>query len=161
VGGNQSNTVIPPGVAVFVVHASENAVNTQLQIGDVRYNDFVRPLSAAGSRLNFVAQGYPLDATPSVLNMTTANGFTGKFSAGSASQIQDWIADTTLNATGYSVSYLLPGSSGWTQSGVGGSVTDNTLFQHDRGAFVLVTADKNNWTHPQRWSPLPWVQPAP
>ncbi|MES2709905.1 MAG: hypothetical protein V4726_25130 [Verrucomicrobiota bacterium] len=159
-GGNVDNKVIAPGVGVFVVHAVTDDSNVQLQIGDVRYNGFKRPLPlpADTSGLNFVAQGYPMDASPAGLLMTTAKGFMGSNSSGSASQIQIWEGDGTVNAAGYNIG-ILRTNSVWRSIAPATDVTGFRLFKADRAAFVLVRQANAAWTHPLLWNPAPWIQP--
>ncbi|MES2709712.1 MAG: hypothetical protein V4726_24145 [Verrucomicrobiota bacterium] len=161
-GGNVNNKVIAPGVGVFVVHAVTNDSNVQLQIGDVRYNDFKRPLTlpAGTTGLNLVAQGYPMDASPSGLLMTTSNVFTGSNTSGSATQIQLWDGDSTVNAAGYNIN-ILRSNNTWRSITPSADVTLTSLFKADRSAFVLVRQANAAWTHSLLWNPAPWIQPAP
>jgi hypothetical protein len=156
---SRDSTVIPPGVAVFVVHANTNGSNTMLQVGDVRYNDFVRPLVRGSTGLNFVANGYSLDATPAALGMTEGNGFISGSSVGSATQILNWNGDTTVNATGFATNFLLDLDGSWRSQGTLANTTNVGLFRHCRGTIVKVLADNLNWKHARPWNPQPWVQP--
>lgn len=152
---NANATVIPPGAAVFVVHANPDAVNQVLQLGSVRYNDFVCPLPQG---LNFVTSGFPVDGSPASLGMTAANGFTSSFSPGSASQIQLWNGDASLNATGYVTAYLA-GSAWRVQGSPGVNLTSTNIFLTARGAFLEIRSSNPLWTHTLPYNPAPWVQP--
>lgn len=162
--GSQNGLIVPPGTGMMVVHANPNDVNEMLQFGDLRYNDFKRPLYLGSTGLNFTALGYPFDATPNQLNMTIPNGFIASSTVGSSTQILNWSGDTVVNSTGWTTNYLLPFSANgsWrTQGNLTNSTNNSFLFKHARATHVDVQQDKTDWTHIRPWDPAPWVQPAP
>jgi uncharacterized repeat protein (TIGR01451 family) len=155
---SQNAKIIPPGVGVFANHKTPNDINTVIQLGEVRYNDFIRPLVLGSTGLNIVANGYPLDASPSSQGMTIANNFVSSVSSGSATQILSWNGDTKANNAGYSTRYLHSTGS-WRSSFGFVDVTNNALFKAGRATFVDMPADKADWKITQPWNAAPWVQP--
>jgi hypothetical protein len=153
--------VIAPGTGMMVVHAGPADTNELLAIGDLRYNDFRRPVALGTTGLNFTALGHPFDATPASLGMMEADGFVSNDSPGSATQILNWLGDTTANANGWTTSFLYTPTS-WRRVGNLSQVMNNaTLFRHCRATHVDVQVDNPDWTHQLPWLPAPWTQPAP
>jgi uncharacterized repeat protein (TIGR01451 family) len=160
--GSQNGLIVAPGTGMLVVHASPAKTNAILEIGDLRYNNFRRPLALGSTGLNFMALGYPFDSTPAQLSMTIPNGFIANAATGSASQILNWVGDTTPNTSGWTTNYLLPtdASGSWrTQGNLGNITTTSPLFRYNRSAHVDVQVGKANWFHPRPWDPAPWYQP--
>ncbi len=156
---SRNSKVIPPGEAVFVVHATPADTNAMLQIGEVRYNDFVRPLTEGATGQNFVALGFPLHDTPAGLSMNATNGFPSSSTPGSATQILNWVGDNAAGTTGFTTNFELANGAWRTQGNLSNNTTNSELFLRDRGTFVDVQNDKTDWTHVLPWNPAPWVQP--
>ena len=158
---SQNPLIIAPGTGMMVVHANPTDLNELLSLGELRYNDFRRPVKLGTTGLNFMALGYPFDASPASLDMTTGNGFIASSTVGSASQTLNWIADTTINAVGWTSNFY-HSDGNWRTQGTPDNITsDSPLFSHCRSAHVKVQADQLEWTHLLPWNPAPWVQPAP
>jgi hypothetical protein len=160
-GSDQGGTILAPGHGVFIVKSDPDAPRAVLQIGEVRYNDFIRPLRATGSGLELATPGYPFGAAPAALGMSTAKGFIGSASPGSSTQVQQWQGDSVINANGYDVGFL-HASDIWLGSGTSGTpavINQSELFRAGRGTFVKVVVPKIDWTHPMPWVPAPWSQP--
>ena len=158
--GSQNGLVISPGTGMLVVHANPADTNEMLAFGDLRYNDFRRPVKLGTSGLNLTALGFPFDESPGSLNMTVANGFLSAVSPGSSTQILNWVGDTVPNTTGWSTNFQLFAGDWRTQGNVAVSTTNSPLFRHSRAAHVDVQVDQLNWTHTLPWNAVPWVQPA-
>ncbi|MBT8044477.1 MAG: hypothetical protein KJO79_05950, partial [Verrucomicrobiae bacterium] len=157
---SRNGLVIAPGTGMMVVHANPNDVNEMLAFGDLRYNDFKKPLRMGSKGLNFMALGYPFDASPASLGMEESNGFVRASSPGSATQILDWLGDTTTNTTGWGTNFLLTSTVWYTQGDLSQQSTHLPLFRACRSTFVLVRQDNLAWTHALPWQTAPWVQPA-
>ncbi|MGL5018515.1 MAG: hypothetical protein ACRDBP_10295, partial [Luteolibacter sp.] len=158
--GTRNGLLIAPGTGMMVVHTNPSETNELLAIGDLRYNDFRRPLKRGSNGLNFMDLGYPFDASPASLNMTVANGFVSSSTPNVATQIQNWLGDTTPNSEGWTTNFLLTGTSWRTQGTLTQITTNSLLFEHCRSNFVLVQINNLGWTHALPWLTAPWVQPA-
>jgi len=110
---NQGAVVIPPGQGVLFHNNLDNPSNSPspspfviLNYGEVRMNEFVRPL-AAGK--NLVGGGYPMAQSATGTDsrqMTLANGFFGSLDAATANSFQIYNADTTFGSTDQTTYYL-------------------------------------------------------
>ena len=101
-------TVIPPGQGMFF--NNRHAVTSIFAYGEVRENQFKRPL-AAGS--NLVGGGYPLDQSANGTRgrgMNLATGFFGSRDFKTADSIFVWKGDTIIGAPGFESYYLLSGA---------------------------------------------------
>lgn len=157
---SQNGLIIAPGTGMLVVHAAPNDVNEILQFGDLRYNDFRRPLALGTTGLNFTSLGFPFDNTPAGLDMTIPNGFVGSTAAGSSSQILNLAGDTVVNTTGWTTSFLLSLGGDWrSQQNVAVITSNSPLFRIARAAQVDVQQDKLDWKHILPWDVTPWSQP--
>ncbi len=132
---DQGAAVIAPGQGMFFNNRA--AATSILAYGEVRANDFVRPL-AAGS--NLVAGGYPIDQPPSGTagrGMTVAAGFFGSRDIATADSFYIWQGDSTGGATGYDTYFLnnnaprLPAVIKWVKVG------DATLLPRDAELLLL------------------------
>ncbi len=156
---SRNSQVIAPGIGMMIVHTNLGDTNELLTVGDLRYNDFRRPLKLGARGLNFMDLGYPFAASPASLNMTEANGFVRFSSPNAATQIQNWLGDTTPNTQGWTTNFLLLPTSWHTQGNLTQNTTNALLFKDCRSNFVLVRKDNLSWTHPLPWILAPWVQP--
>jgi hypothetical protein len=156
---SQDGFIIAPGVGMLVLHANPADTNEILEIGEVRYNDFRRPVALGTTGLNFASLGFPVDASPASLGMTVENGFVAATSVGNSTQILNWVGDTSFNVPGWATNFQLF-SSNWRTQGALATVTTNApLFRRSRANQVDVQANQLDWTHPLPWDPAPWVQP--
>lgn len=131
-----NKTPIPPGTGVFI--SKKTSPVDILSTGTVRQNDFSAPYAAG---LQLQAPGFPLDASPSSIGGTAANGWTGNNSAASADQIQIYNPSTA----GYESYFLRADGTTWRKVGTVTTVTSDLLMTSSRGYFVSrQTADNNN-----------------
>ena len=169
--GVGASRVIRPGDAFYVNPAGGQV--TLLHVGAVRENPLVRRLRAGW---NFVGNPWPVDRhaapdqpgvspdSPRIvpdLGMTTANGFTGDLSIGSADKIQLWSADQSENfgVEGYTGYYFLEGDlsslglgmrSHWTAVRVPDLSDQNTMpvLMKGRGMFLNLQSPIDHWIIP-------------
>ncbi len=155
---DQGSTVIPPGQGLFF--NNRNLVTSILAYGEVRGNDFVRPL-AAGS--NLVGGGYPVNQSANGAGgraMSPGTGFFGSRDFKTADSVFVWKADSVTTASGYDTYFLLnnapslPSVIRWVRHG------DTALLPRDsellllgnRSAFVRSAS-----ANPTHTTPLPWA----
>ncbi len=147
-------TVIPPGQGLFVNKRS--AATSILVYGEVRENDFIRPL-CSGS--NLVGGGYPIDQSANGTggrDMNLASLFFATRDFKSADSIFIWKGDAVAGASGYDTYYLLTGSPAkWVKVGdIGLTSRDaESLLIGDRSAFIRVRDDLHSYTIPSPWTP--------
>ncbi|RME69730.1 MAG: hypothetical protein D6781_07965 [Verrucomicrobia bacterium] len=82
--GNFDDTIIPTGTGMFLNRRSDSADAVLTQLGAVRTNDFVMPLSEG---YNLVASPFPAASSPADLQMNSANGFASAATADRADRI--------------------------------------------------------------------------
>ena len=102
---DQGNAVIPPGQGMFF--NNRTAATSILAYGEVRENDFIRPLAAGN---NLVGGGYPVDQSATGAHgraMNLAAGFFGSRDFKTADSFFVWNADATIGAPGYGTYFLL------------------------------------------------------
>ncbi len=153
---DQGLTVIPPGQGLFFdKHTSAASV---LAYGEIRANDFIRPL-AQGTSL--VAGGYPLDqsaAGSGSRQMTPVGGFFGSRDLATADTFYLWNGDGTAGTTGYA-SYFLNVSSGnpgkWVKVGDASLLSRNAeiLMPGNRSVSIRAKNAVNSYTIPNPWTP--------
>jgi len=105
---DQGATVIEPGQGMFF--NNRTSVTSILAYGEVRENDFIRPIAAGN---NLVGGGYPVDQSATGARsrqMSLAAGFFGSRDFKTADSFFVWKADTTVGATGYDTYFLLNGA---------------------------------------------------
>jgi large repetitive protein len=156
---DQGATVIPPGWGTFF--NNRTAVTSLLAYGEVRTNDFRRPLDIGN---NLVGGGYPLDqsaAGPGGRAMTLATGFFGSRDFKTADTIFLWNKDANAASSGYSTYFLLngapvfPGLLNWAKVG------DNTAASRDaevillgnRAVFARSKNGLDSYVSPSPWTP--------
>lgn len=151
-------TVLPPGYGVFF--NNRTAVTSILAYGEVRENDFTRPLDRGS---NLVASGYPLDQSPSGTTgreMTLAQGVFGSRDAATADSIFVWNGDANAGASGYTTYFLnynpartVPTK--WARIGDPSlSPRDIEKFMHgNRSAFISSKNGVDGYTVPSPWTP--------
>jgi hypothetical protein len=127
-----NKTVIAPGTGVML--RKTGAASEVVNLGNVRVNDFARPLKTG---LQLVAPPYPVAYSPSSLGATAANGWTGNNLPGSADQL--W---TFNSATGAFVQYFLRGDGvTWRQVGLTTDVSASQLFGSSSAFMVSRKTD--------------------
>ncbi len=128
-----------------------------LSYGEVRENDFVRPLAAGH---NLVAGGYPVAASPSSRRLTLAAGLFGSLDFKTADSIFLWKPDEDPAAKGYETYWLASGAPAqpaflrWVRIGDASATPrdDENLLPMNRSAFIR-TKDP----HPDHRTPAPWT----
>jgi len=153
---DQANTVIAPGHGMFVTKRGIAA--PLLACGEVRANNFMRPLCAG---LNLVGGGYPIiqSATgPGSRQMDVAHGFFGSTDHLTADSFSVWKGDALPGASGYDSYYLYnPGTAPkWVKTGDATLAAHDAelLFLGDRSVLVQVKNDVHGYTIPNQ-SPVP------
>ncbi|MES2440976.1 MAG: SdrD B-like domain-containing protein [Verrucomicrobiota bacterium] len=155
---DQAATVLPPGQGVFFNNRA--AATSILSYGEVRENDFIRPL-AAGS--NLIAGGYPIDQSPAAANgraMTVVRGFFGSRDIATADSIYIWKGDTTAGDSSYTTYFLnnqAPSSSliKWVKIGDASLLSRDaeTLLPGNRSSFLRSKNGLHGYTTPSPWNP--------
>lgn len=156
---NQGSTIIPPGQGMFF--NNRHSATSILAYGEIRPNDFVRPL-AAGS--NLVGGGYPLDQSASGTAgraMNLAAGFFGSLDFKTADAFFVWNADATIGAGGYNTYFLLNGAPvqpslvRWVKTGDSSLLArDSTLLLlGNRSVFLRAKNPLPGYTVPSPWAP--------
>ncbi len=153
---DQSAAVLPPGQGLFV-NKRQTAIAI-LAYGEVRANDFIRPL-AAGS--NLVGGGYPLDQSAAGRAMVASGGFFGSRDFATADSFFVWKADATIGENGYSTYFLnnnaprLPSVIKWVKVGDAGLlIRDNeNLLLGNRSVFLRSKDGLSGYTIPNPWTP--------
>ncbi len=154
---DQGSVVIPPGQGVFFYNRT--LATTVLQYGEIRDNDFVRPLMDGD---NLVGGGYPLDQSATGLNGRAMDaGFTGTLDFKTADSFYLWRKDGEgPTARGYHSHFRVDGSPynpslvRWAE--IGDSVLtdrgDALLFLKSHAVFVRSQAGFDAYTMPLPWS---------
>ncbi len=161
--GDQAATVLPPGQGMFVLKRATKA--TLFAYGEVRANDFVRPL-CAGS--NLVGGGFPIDQSATgtgsramTLAVSPASGFFGSRDLRTADTFYVWKRDTVTSASGYDSYYLLnrdtvvPAQIKWVKVGdVKLTARDaEPLLSSEGSVFIRMKNDLHSYTIPCPWNP--------
>ncbi|RYF41330.1 MAG: hypothetical protein EOO38_20820 [Cytophagaceae bacterium] len=151
-------TVLPPGYGVFF--NNRTAVTSILAYGEVRANNFVRPLDPGS---NLVASGYPVDQSPlgvSGREMTRAQGFFGSRDFATADSILLWNGDAIAGANGYSTYFLSYNSARgtpakWVKAGDSSLLArDSEKVMHgNRSVFISSKNGITGYTVPKPWTP--------
>ena len=152
-------SVLPPGQGMFFNR--RGPAGTLQAIGEVRPNDFIRPLAAGAS---LVGGGHPVDQSatgPNGRAMTRAQGFLGSRNFKTADRFLLWKGDAPVPGRGYDSYFLLDGAPiqptliQWTRVADTGLQAQGAavLFLSNRSAFIEVAADHFNYTVPAPWTP--------
>ncbi len=153
---DQGAIVLAPGQGLFF--NNQTSVKSILTYGEVRENNFIRPLSIGS---NLVGGGYPLDQSAAGRTMTTANGFFGSRDIATADTFYIWNGDGTVGATGYA-SYFLNNNAPRTPSVIKwAKVGDVTLTARDseilllgnRSVLIRSKNGLNGYTATKPWTP--------
>lgn len=156
---NQGTAVIPPGQGMFF--NNRTAASTVLAYGEVRANDFIRPLGVA---YNLVGGGYPVDQSATGTNgraLTLAAGLFGSRDFATADSFFVWSADSTVGATGYVTYYLLNGAPvspsliRWVKVGDAAATSrgNEALLLGNRAVFLRAAAGLPGYGYPSPWTP--------
>jgi len=151
-------TVIPPGQGVFF--DSPQTTTSLLAYGEVRENQFVRPLETGHS---LVGGGFPINQSANGLNgrnMNSGTGFLATNDFKTADSFFYWNGDFNPGARGYTTYYMLDGSSvnvGFRWVRVGDArlnMRDNEILLHsDRAVFIRSKDGLGNHSMPAPWTP--------
>ena len=143
---NQDGAILPPGVGLFLRRQS-GSLNFSVP-GEVRTTTFVRPPFGPSQ---IVAGGFPVDASPADLKLTTGPGITPGSSPVNADQVLSW-ADNA-----FSVYYLRDGTvPQWRNASTGPQDYSNETIFPARGANLLLLR-----TPPAGTAPVTPIQPPP
>lgn len=156
---DQAATVLPPGQGCFVLR--RDTATSILAYGDVRANDFIRPLSAG---TNLVGGGYPLAQSATGTGsrqMNLATGFFGSRDFKTADSFFVWKGDATPGTNGYDTYYLLhrdtvvPAQIKWVKVGDATLASRDAapLLLGDASVFLRVKNDQQTYTIPSPWNP--------
>jgi hypothetical protein len=151
------STIIPPGQGLFF---NNRTVATQLlAYGEVRENDFIRPLRIGNS---LVGGGYPINQSPSG-TVGRAMSVAANFHANRDFKIADsffiWRGDTTPGLSSYDSYFLAAGSlNGWIRNSPPSPVIRNSdiLLIRNRAVFVRSKNGLPNLTQPAYKVLSPW-----
>jgi uncharacterized repeat protein (TIGR01451 family) len=145
--------VLPPGHGVWVTSRSSKAL---LAYGQVRANDFVRPLCQG---LNAVSGGYPITQSAVEREYSLASGFTGHPDFVQADQFLIWNGDNISGRQGYQAFYLSDFYSPerWIKTAdvFRSDVKTQPLFIRDRAVFLDLKQDLPAYRNPVPWSTQP------
>ena len=154
---DQGSTIIPPGQGLFFNNLG--AATTLLAYGEVRENNFRRPL-AAGS--NLVSGGFPINQSATGTNgrAMTRNPFFGSRDFKTADSFFIWKGDATPGLGTYDTYYLLDGAPvnpslvRWVRVGDSNAVSrgNELLFLEDRAVFTRNAAPIPLYLSPNPWS---------
>jgi hypothetical protein len=166
---DQGSTVLPPGQGVFVSKLGSS--QDVLMFGEVRQNDFIRPLQGSGSGgtiSNLVGGGFPIDQKATgegsramrIEDRAVTNGFYGDRDFKKADSFSIWQGDATPGASGYDTCFRFsnasPAALWWAQVG-DKDLRDDTLtytrFLSDRSVFIRSKIGLPKYTIPCPWAP--------
>jgi hypothetical protein len=166
---DQGSTVLPPGQGVFVSKLGSS--QDVLMFGEVRQNDFIRPLQGSGSGgtiSNLVGGGFPIDQKATgegsramrIEDRAVTNGFYGDRDFKKADSFSIWQGDATPGASGYDTCFRFSNASPealwWAQVG-DKDLRDDTLtytrFLSDRSVFIRSKNGLPKYTIPCPWAP--------
>lgn len=148
-GGDQGGRVIAPGQGVFVKRPAGATPIHTVFTGQVRANDFVRPLFEG---VNLVAPPFPLPASPRDLGLLDPSaGFTASTNLNAADQFLLYQFNL------FRIFYLLdhPSEPDYWREAVPASpnANDLLLFHPDEGVFLKRSSAAAEFTVPSPWTP--------
>jgi len=156
---DRAGVVLPPGYGVFFTR--RGAATSNLSYGEIRTNDFIRPLQLGS---NLVGGGYPVDQSPvgtgsrAMTRGVSGDNFFGSGDFKYADSIFVWKRDANSAApSGYETYYLLytPTINRWVRQG-DVSVADKgsvKLMLDDRAVFIRTQSNFPTYTIPSPWTP--------
>lgn len=156
---NRAGVVVAPGQGLVV--NNRTAATTLLAYGEVRTNDFIRPLN---NSFNLVGGGYPINQSPNGSGgraMSKANGFYGHTDFKQADSIFSWRLDTNPSGVGWDNTFLLDWPTGsppalrWVRVGVnlGTSFDSNSFLLRNRAVQVVSKNGISRHVNPAPWAP--------
>jgi uncharacterized repeat protein (TIGR01451 family) len=156
---NQGGSIIPPGQGMFFNNRTSEV--DMLAYGEVRTNDFIRPLQPGN---NLVGGGYPIGQSAAGTRgreMNPTTGFFGSRDFKTADSFFLWNADAVSTGQGYSTYFLLNSSAPYPVMNRWAKVGDATLLARDsevlflsnRAAMVRSKNGINSYTNHSPWSP--------
>jgi hypothetical protein len=156
---DQGSTILPPGRGMFF--NNRNAITSILAYGEVRVNDFIRPLAAGN---NLVGGAYPVDQSANSAGgraMNPANGFFGSRDFKTADSFFIWNPDSLIGTSGYSTYFLLDGAPAqpaivrWAKVGDASILARDAekLLLGNRAVFVRSQETLSTHTEPSPWNP--------
>lgn len=122
--------VISPGMGFFYQNAG--VASSVSNLGEVRTNNFRQPLDAG---LNFVAEGHPVDNSPTSRMLTADNGFEA------GDQIQIFNSDTGGFNTVTLEEDIFTGELAWT--------SDADIFAPNSAVFILKGSQDSSYEAPK------------
>ncbi len=144
-------TLVPPGHGMFVLSRAPKTITAH---GQVRANNFVRPLAAGN---NLVGGGYPLDQSPDGRGMTPANGFTANADYTLADQFLVWRGDDNAGQVSYNTYYRINWGAlqQWTRMPDYSFIDQSaaTLFLRHRASLYQMKSPVLGHTYSQPWTP--------
>ncbi|MBK1828347.1 hypothetical protein JIN81_15035 [Haloferula rosea] len=155
---DRGDRILPPGQGVFFNNrTSEKSI---LAYGEIRANDFIRPLDDSD---NLVGGGFPLDqsaAGPNQRNMRS-DGFVGSLDFKVADSFFIWRQDADPGAAGYDSYFLADGSpvnpalKRWVAVGDAllGNREGEVILLGNRAVFLRSGLGYDTYTVPQPWAP--------
>ena len=162
---DQGGQVLPPGQGVFLNTQTDGPTGENLlAYGEVRANDFIRPLCAGH---NLVGGGFPVDQSATgtgsrEMNLAPGlNEFFGSRDFKTADSFFVWKGDANAALDGYETYYLLSNSPTnptiyrWVKVGDATLAAQDAqlLFLGDRSVFIRVAADHHAYRIPCPWAP--------
>ena len=165
---DQGGQVLPPGQGVFLnTQTPAIPADNLLAYGEVRGNDFIRPLCAGH---NLVGGGFPVDQSATgtgsrEMNLAgtgpvAENDFFGSRDFKAADSFFVWKGDTDVALDGYDTYYLLSKQTApvvvkWVKVGDATLAAQGSelLFQGDRSVFIRAAADLHAYRIPCPWAP--------
>jgi hypothetical protein len=156
---DQGGTIIQPGQGLFF--NNRNSDKALLAYGEIRQNDFIRPLSAGWS---LVGGGYPLDQSATGTGsraMSLAAGFYGTKDFKTADSFFVWKGDAAPGNGSYDTYYLLNGAPQspslirWVMVGDATLQPKDslTLFLENRAVFTRTALPLPDYEYPTPWTP--------
>ncbi len=156
---DQGATVIPPGQGLFF--NNRHSPVSLLAYGEVRENDFIRPL-CPGS--NLVGGGYPVDQsanTASGREMNLDAGFFGSRDFKTADSFFIWKGDATPGLSTYDTYWLLDGAPvspslrRWVKAGDASAAARDheILLPGNRAAFTSSASGLPDYGYSSPWNP--------
>ncbi len=155
---DQGASVLAPGRGMFF--NNRTAPGSILAYGEVRENDFIRPLESGS---NLVGGGYPIDqsATGTGSRMMDAGDFTGTRDFKTADSFFFWKTDTVIGEKGYDTYYLLdntpkvPLVQRWVKVGDASLLARDSelLLLGNRSVFLRSATGLETYTIPSPWAP--------
>lgn len=144
--------IIPPGTGVML-KVSNTSSRTLVVAGQVRTTPFAQ---AVAPGFSLCANPWPLDASATGLNMTSATTFAATTNPGTADALQFWKGDSQPEASGYDGYWFFQNpraSACWVSSRDASlkSQNDQMLFKAARAAFLNRHSSASSV----------WVMPAP